>query len=289
MLALSLVMLGCASSTQPPAASAKLASAAKDDPAQCVTQASISATDEEPEDAEMHRRVAERLAQLGSCTRHLKQRGWLALELDAERDGSKPTVTLQSSTVEDCAAAECIRNGLTTVAPGPTDVREFVELVPGAPPRSATHLDAPTSEKAVAGKNCIDANSTATPEPRLPPKVIQSIVRSRYAELRRCYEAGLARDPVLTGRVGTRFVIGRNGSVIDANIETNTLPDCGVTACMLNVFRGLTFPKPRGGKVVVVYPVVFQPDKPAGNPDAPPSKPDPRQQAALDEESLCER
>ncbi len=48
---------------------------------------------------------------------------------------------------------------------------------------------------------------------RLAPEEIRSVVRARFGELRKCYEAGLRRDPNLAGRITVRFVIGRDGKV----------------------------------------------------------------------------
>ncbi|MFS8071890.1 MAG: AgmX/PglI C-terminal domain-containing protein, partial [Byssovorax sp.] len=51
----------------------------------------------------------------------------------------------------------------------------------------------------------------------LPPEVIQRIVRQNFGRFRLCYEAGLRSNPSLSGRVATKFVIGRDGAVIQAS------------------------------------------------------------------------
>jgi len=95
---------------------------------------------------------------------------------------------------------------------------------------------------------------------RLPPEVIQTIVRQNFGTLRKCYEAGLARDRNLAGKVETKFVIGRDGKVSSsAPSEGTTLEDAAVTSCVAAEFAKLTFPAPEGGIVTVVYPVIFSP------------------------------
>jgi hypothetical protein len=89
--------------------------------------------------------------------------------------------------------------------------------------------------------------------------VIQGIVRAHYAEFRRCYEAGLARDAKLHGRVSARFVIGRDGSVSNVSDAGGDMPDPEVRRCVLTGFYGLQFPEPQGGIVTVVYPINFEP------------------------------
>jgi hypothetical protein len=94
---------------------------------------------------------------------------------------------------------------------------------------------------------------------RLPPEVIQRIVRQNYGRFRVCYEQGLARNPNLEGRVTIRFIIGRDGSVSNVSKGGSDLPDSGVAGCVVNAFYGLSFPQPEGGIVTVVYPIMFAP------------------------------
>jgi hypothetical protein len=93
----------------------------------------------------------------------------------------------------------------------------------------------------------------------LPPEVIQRIVRQNFGRLRLCYENGLRRDPKLQGTVRVKFVIGRDGAVALAASAGSDMPDAAVEACVIKVFKGLSFPQPEGGVVSVVYPVRFAP------------------------------
>ena len=77
--------------------------------------------------------------------------------------------------------------------------------------------------------------------------------------LRRCYEDGLAARASLAGRVATRFVVERDGTVSSVTDAGSTLPDPNVLACIFTAFRGMRFGDPRGGKVTVVYPIQFNP------------------------------
>jgi hypothetical protein len=94
---------------------------------------------------------------------------------------------------------------------------------------------------------------------RLPPEVIQRIVRQNYGRFRMCYEQGLSRNPNLEGRVSARFVIGRDGAVSNASNGGSDLPDSGVVSCVISAFYGLSFPQPEGGIVTVVYPIMLSP------------------------------
>jgi len=94
---------------------------------------------------------------------------------------------------------------------------------------------------------------------RLPPEVVQRIVRQNYGRFRMCYENGLNRNPNLTGRVTARFVIGREGSVTNAQNGGSDLPDSAVVSCVVSAFYGLSFPTPENGIVTVSYPIMFSP------------------------------
>ncbi len=94
---------------------------------------------------------------------------------------------------------------------------------------------------------------------RLPPEVIQRIVRQNFGRFRMCYEQGLGRNPNLEGRVSARFVIGRDGAVSNVSNGGSDLPDSGVVSCVISAFYGLSFPQPEGGIVTVVYPIMLAP------------------------------
>jgi hypothetical protein len=125
---------------------------------------------------------------------------------------------------------------------------------------------------------------------RMRPDVIQGVVRAHYDLFRKCYEAGLARNPALEGGVQVRFVIDRSGAVssaepydaVDAkdplrnpeheafwtalevtlprNAPFDWIPDPQVVSCVVENYRTLRFPPPEGnGVVTVVYPIQFSP------------------------------
>ena len=94
---------------------------------------------------------------------------------------------------------------------------------------------------------------------RLPPEVIQRIVRQNFGRFRLCYENGLRSSPNLTGRVAVRFVIGRDGAVSNVGNGGSDLPDSSVVGCVVRAFYGLSFPQPEGGIVTVTYPILFSP------------------------------
>src|ERR1019366_9393316 len=125
---------------------------------------------------------------------------------------------------------------------------------------------------------------------RLPPEVIQRIVRQNFGRFRLCYENGLRQQPQLAGRVVVRFTIDRTGAVTTVADAGSTLHDAAVVGCVMRGFGNLSFPQPEGGVVTVVYPMVFGSGEGGGGrwtppapiavaPQEPPPPPPPPQKA----------
>ena len=100
---------------------------------------------------------------------------------------------------------------------------------------------------------------------RLPPEVIQRIVRQNFGRFRFCYQNSLLTSPNLTGKVVIKFEIDKTGAVSSAAVVKDTsMPDKAVSSCVQRAFTGLLFPEPEGGgKVIVTYPILFAPGEPA--------------------------
>jgi hypothetical protein len=94
---------------------------------------------------------------------------------------------------------------------------------------------------------------------RLPPEVIQRIVRQNFGRFRLCYENGMRNNPNLQGRVAVKFIIDRSGAVSTTADGGSDLPDQSVVQCVVRGFGNLSFPQPEGGMVTVVYPITFTP------------------------------
>jgi len=95
----------------------------------------------------------------------------------------------------------------------------------------------------------------------IPADVIQRIVRLNFGRFRNCYENGLRNNPSLGGRIATKFVIDRTGSVSMSQDGGSDLPDQAVVSCVVRSFQTLSFPNPQGGQVTVNYPLVFSPEQ----------------------------
>ncbi|HTJ84908.1 MAG TPA: AgmX/PglI C-terminal domain-containing protein [Polyangiaceae bacterium] len=108
----------------------------------------------------------------------------------------------------------------------------------------------------------------------LPPEVVRRIVRQGIGKITACYDAGLATNPALAGRVSIELVISKTGAVSSTRVGSSTLPDTKVATCVADVIAKLSFPAPEGGSIVKVsYPFVFAPDASTSAGPAAPAAP----------------
>lgn len=109
--------------------------------------------------------------------------------------------------------------------------------------------------------------SEPLPTPEAPPPsasgtlekgLIRRVIRGATPRIRFCYEKALMKRPELFGKVVAKFVIGTNGRVREAEIETSTMQAPEVESCIARTLSRLRFPAPTGGEVVVRYPFVLK-------------------------------
>lgn len=94
---------------------------------------------------------------------------------------------------------------------------------------------------------------------RLSSEVVQKAVRQHYNRFRICHEQAERRGGNAYGTVTVRFVIGRDGGVSNTRVTAWSVQSPTYVECVETVFSGMLFPKPAGGIVTVVYPLVSKP------------------------------
>jgi len=95
----------------------------------------------------------------------------------------------------------------------------------------------------------------------LSKKQISDVIMRNKGAIRYCYESQLMRFPTLRGKVTVDFIIDTRGRVSKVKVPTNTLSQKKardkVARCLIKFISRWRFPKPKGGKVRVVYPFTF--------------------------------
>jgi TonB family protein len=94
----------------------------------------------------------------------------------------------------------------------------------------------------------------------LDKEIIRRIVRRNINQVRYCYQNALVRRPGLEGRLVTQFTIAPTGQVLAAVVQSSTLKEVSVEACVVNAIKRWAFPGPSGGGLAMVsYPFTFAP------------------------------
>lgn len=90
--------------------------------------------------------------------------------------------------------------------------------------------------------------------------LVQAVVDKHLGLLALCYREGVRREPTLQGRVVARLMVGRDGGVSTASLQSSTLGDEQVEACVVGRLRAMRFRAPTGGGMgIVSQPLVFSP------------------------------
>ncbi len=89
----------------------------------------------------------------------------------------------------------------------------------------------------------------------LSRETIRRHIQRRMNEVRYCYEAGLKKNPGLSGRISVFFTIDMNGIVTRSEVRENSLTGQDVAQCIARVVQHIRFPPPPDrGTVAVTYP-----------------------------------
>jgi TonB family protein len=87
---------------------------------------------------------------------------------------------------------------------------------------------------------------------------VAKVISAHLAEVQRCYEASLLLEGGSGGRLSVEWTISASGAVTNAKVLNSSLKQASVPGCVVTAIKRWTFPKPRGGAVVISYPFVFQ-------------------------------
>ena len=130
------------------------------------------------------------------------------------------------------------------------------DFVPPPPPPEEPVPDsgqATRPTQAVDPCNVKTCTGTTTPE-------LENAIAFRAKQARRCYDAALAQDSELHGRVGVRLRVASNGTVCGADVTSNDMGSDSVARCAAQTFRtARSLPAPKGNCVDLNVPLSFVP------------------------------
>jgi hypothetical protein len=85
---------------------------------------------------------------------------------------------------------------------------------------------------------------------------LNAALRSAGQSAQGCYNRAL-RGGEVSGSLTVSVQVGQNGSVCSASIGNDSVQSGEISSCVLNRFRGRSFPAPQSGCVVVNIPISF--------------------------------
>lgn len=89
----------------------------------------------------------------------------------------------------------------------------------------------------------------------LDKDLVRKPIRAKMEQFRACYEKALEKNPTLEGKVVVKFVIGKDGRVIES--MGSGLPV--VKDCVANVVKTIVFRTNKRDVITVSYPFYFAP------------------------------
>ncbi len=90
---------------------------------------------------------------------------------------------------------------------------------------------------------------------------VARVIRRGMAFVRACYQRALRRSPQLGGKIVIRLMINAVGKVTSTEIDSDTIGDSSVAACIRAHAARWRFSPPEGGTAEVAVPFVFQSSK----------------------------
>ncbi len=101
------------------------------------------------------------------------------------------------------------------------------------------------------------ASDRVSSQGQIDKEAVAKAINSHLAEIQRCYESALLKNPGLAGKVVLEWSISTQGTVVSSKTKSSTLKDSSVEACILRSLNTWQFPPARGSSVIISYPFIF--------------------------------
>jgi hypothetical protein len=137
--------------------------------------------------------------------------------------------------------------------------KEGAPTAPSAPAPTAAPPAAPSATPAAPTARAAALRRDLAPAPELTLASFRAFTKKKSPEVRRCYEAALANEPSLRGKVTLAFSILPGGAVSQVRVARSTFRGSAVPSCLASVVRSWRTPFRPEEPVDVEYPLDFGP------------------------------
>lgn len=86
---------------------------------------------------------------------------------------------------------------------------------------------------------------------------IQKAINDNLTLFDACYTLGADKQGKLEGTVTLKATVGPLGTVKEATVTKSTMKNRKVDTCVADAFKKVKFPQPKGGAVIITYPMTF--------------------------------
>ena len=169
----------------------------------------------------------------------------------------------EDGTYEECGDGICFTVRVTSEEVAPEATKTTKPVVQKATPRKAPA--ATTEAPYCSGPNApvpvvTDQHGDPIILGALDKMQIDAVIKLNMSQLNYCYARELEQSPDIGGKLTTKFVIARDGTVSSATTKCSDLDNAVVENCINAKFMKMQFPEPKGGGIVITnYPLIFSP------------------------------
>ncbi len=86
---------------------------------------------------------------------------------------------------------------------------------------------------------------------------IQQAVNDNIKLFDACYTLGADKQGKFEATITIKVTVGPLGTVKDASLVKSTSKNTKVNTCVVDAFKKVKFPQPRGGAAIITYPMTF--------------------------------
>ena len=126
----------------------------------------------------------------------------------------------------------------------PTRPRPLIAETDTTPAESDTGA-ADTEDKKTVKKRAVGPTGT------IDTKAVNSYINAHFSQVKACYERRLKTNSFLEGKLDLNIVISTTGKVAAVTVNSDSVRDAEMLACVKTTIRSWELPKPDGGRVVI--------------------------------------
>jgi len=166
--------------------------------------------------------------------------------------GPEPTAKQPDTSASATSTGAGTAPSSAATAPGTTSPSSANTGSSAPPPSAASSASAAPANSA----------STTNTDPTtlvgsLSNAEIQKAINDNIQLFDACYTLGADKQGKLEGTVTVKATVGPLGTVKEATLVKSTMKNKKVDTCVVDAFKKVKFPQPKGGAVIITYPMTF--------------------------------